>query len=185
MQQQKSIIRITAVLIVLLLLIAALVWGMFSDWFKTPFQHIYLTVGGKRLQSNTVYVLGNVKFGVHQFGRQVGFTVKILPTGDDFVYTVDGELYSFRSEIVELTKGFEVKKYENSFLLRGKHRTMKEVLQAYYPGKTVTVPNGVDEEAHYALVVISGNDEYSTPMVTFRIDFAIEDIELSPGHLYF
>lgn len=182
-RQERTIIILTAAFLVLAAVIVVLVWGGYSNWFQTDFEHIYLTSNGTRLQQSEVYRLGNVKLKVHQFGGKRGFTVKIVPeSNEDFVFMVDEEIHHYRNEVEDLTSGFDVEIDGNNFIIHGK-KSIGEVLQSMYPDHTVTIPSGSLDYISYRCIVTSSDGKYSFEFV-FKSCTRVIDIEVDPDHVY-
>lgn len=81
------------------------------------------------------------------------FTVKVLPVlGINFDFRVDGVLDGFKFQ--DYTNAFNVQVYDGYFTINTTRRLMPEVLQAAFPGKTITeVPEGNKAESLFVLSI--------------------------------
>lgn len=186
-KHEKIITILTAVLLVLIVVIVVLVWGGYSNWFKTDFEYIYLKSGGERLQQSEIYYLGNVKFDVCQFGFKSGYTVKVVVTSnEDFIYTVDDKYYSYLENIAgqDVTAAFNVDYGKKNFVVRAYNVLITDILQSFYPGSEVALISVPKQPALYKLIVADEASKHSFEL-TFSTVLPVSDIEVNPDHMLF
>lgn len=185
-KQQKLIISLTAAFLVLVAVIILLVYGAYSNWFKTGFEHIYLKSGGERLQQSEIYRLGNTQLDVSQFGGKRGFSVKIVAASDeDFTYTVDGKYFNYIKEISEkdLTKIFGVESDKRSIFIHARDIYVLDVLQAVYPESDVQLVSIPQQPVLYKMIVTNKSGKHSFEL-TFCCRIPVTGIELDSDHVF-
>lgn len=181
-KQEKLVIWLTVAMLVLAAVIVVLVWGGYSNWFKTDFEHIYLTSNGKRLQQGEVYMFGDVQLNVRQFGGKRGYTLKIEPSGnEEVVFARDDFFYPF-ADIGDVTDCFEPTLKPKYFRLHCKDKSASVILSNLY-GEDLTAIYTPDVVPTYKLTVTSKNGKYSFS-VYFRCKTGLTDIEVAPDHVY-
>ena len=156
-KQEKLITIMTVALLVLVAVIVVLIWGGYSNWFKTKFEYIYLTSNGERLQQSDVYRLGNVDLKVKQFGCKTGYTVQIEAVSDeDFVFTVDGKHYNYLDEVPgkDLTAAFNIEMGKRSMLLHARNVDVIALLESLYPDSDVQLVSPLDEPVLLKMTVL-------------------------------
>lgn len=184
-QREKYVIIGTVALLVVVAAIILTVAGVYTDGFQTEFRHFYVSVNRDKYLQDADVVMGNVQFDVqYVLKRNVGYTVQILPAGDDFTFQLNGQWLSYKSEIDDLTEAFDIELGENSFIIRCRQKSMQDVLEAIYPESTVYIPtvDDVDSSAHYKLVVTAGDGSQAITL-TFRCWFRITSFEIDPPSL--
>ena len=184
-KQEKLVIWLTVAMLVLAAVIVVLVWGGYSNWFKTDFEHIYLVADGKRLQQSEVYRLGNVEFDVRQFGLKSGYAVNVFACPEeDFTYTVDGKYYNFVEELggKDVTAAFDVVPSKRSFVLHARIG-IRDILQKLYPDNTIEIISNLDQPIFFRLVVTDRAGNHCFEM-KFRCLLSVTDIEVDPDHVF-
>lgn len=185
MNKQERIITIVTVAVLLLaVLVFVLVWGAYSNWFKTDFEYIYLK-SRERLQQDEVYTLGNVQLDVKQFGFKSGYTVNIyIAPDEDFVYTVNGVHKDFAIELSDqdVAEAFSIDLSKRSFVLHARQVELEDVLQCLYPEQDVKVVTILNKPVNYVLVVSSVSGEHTFEL-TFQPLVHVTDIEVDPDHV--
>lgn len=180
-QQEIVIIAITVAVLLVVAAVITTVAGVYTEGFKHDFSHIYVSVGKTKYLSDADIVLGNAQFDVHfVLKKNVGYTVKVLPTGEDFLYSLDGAWMSYASALEDVTKAFDIELGDDSFIIRCRQKSMQEVLEAIYPDSTVHIQdNDIDSSARFKLVVTAGDGSQSIAL-TFRCLHRIYDFEVDP-----
>lgn len=185
-KQQKLIIGLTVIFLVLVVVIILLVYGAYSNWFKTDFEYIYLKSGDDRLQQAEIYRLGNSQFDIKQFGGKRGFTVEIVAaSNEDFTYTVDGKYYNFIEEISDkdLTDIFGVELNKSSIIVHAKDIYVSDVLQAMYPESNVRIISLPEQPVLYKLIVTNKSGKHRFEL-TFYCRISVTDVEFDTTHVY-
>lgn len=184
-KQEKIITIVTVALLVLAAVIVVLVWGAYSNWFKTDFEYLYLTSNGERLQQYEKYRLGDVRLDVHQFGGKSGFSVRVVALAEeDFTYTVDGKYYNFVDELAgkDVTEAFGVVLGKKSFVLHCRSDIL-DILQSIYPNSVVVLISEINQPIYFRLVVTDKAAKHSFEL-TFRCKMSVTDIEIDPDHIF-
>ena len=168
MQQEKKVIIVTVVLIAIVAVALLIFFGYYTNWYKTHFSTFYLVEGKTKLFTDVEGLsLRNERIAVHyDFVKDKSYTVQVLPTGEDFSFTVDGVCLSFL-ELSDLTPAFNIVLSDKSFSIRCKNVTMQEVLSRLFPGRSIEVDEEVDTTPHFKLVVATADGKHSVCM-TFR-----------------
>lgn len=186
MQNEKAVIVVTAIMLAILVAAGVIFAGYYSDWFKSKFSTFYLTEGKTRLFSDVEgKALANVRFGVtYDFAKDKAYTVKVLPTGEDFAFSVDGVWLNFLA-LDELTSGFDIALSEKSFSIRCRRVTMRQVLERLFPGSVIAFAGDVDSSAHYKLMVASADGKHAVSL-TFRCadSVGVTDFEVDPPNIF-
>ncbi len=184
-KQEKVITVVSVALLVLAAVIVVIVWGAYSNWFQTGFEHIYLKAD-QRLQQDNVYNIGNAKIAVRQFGFKTGYNVKIIAAADeDFLYTVDGEWKEYSQHIAgkDVTKLFNIQTSKRSFVMHARDISLDDVFAILYPGSTVQlVGDGIVMK--YKMIVSDASNLHSFEL-TFLSVTSITDIEVYPDNTIF
>ena len=183
-RQEIVIIAITVTLIVIVGCVFLTIAGVQTDGFKHEFRYFYVTAGKTKYLQDADVVLGNAQFDVHYIlKKNVGYTVKVLPAGDNVIYRTDGGWLSYTSEVKDVTSAFDIELGDKSFVIRCRDKTMQEVLETLYPEEDVTIyAKDVDSTAHFKLVVTAGDGSQSVSL-TFRCLMGVKDIEIDPPSL--
>lgn len=193
----KVVKVITYVLVVLVVVgIIGLIFTL-TNGFNEDFKTFYVEYNGEKiLTSNKKLLLDSGE--EHRFDTKYvfdsdsvdvqGYNVSITPNdeeGNQFEFTVDGNLYIFDSDL-DLTKAFNITKGEDYFTITiDAGTTVESILQATYPESEVVVPEQASEIQYpFTLVVSSYNGE-----VVYYLDFAINmktsDIKLDMEEMVF
>ena len=182
-KKQIAIIAITVALLVVVATVILTVDGVYTGGFKHEFRHFYVSANGNNYLQDSEVVMGNVKFDVHYVLKDnVGYTVQVVPTGEDFAFLVDDTWVSYL-ELEDLTPAFDIQLDKNSFVIRCREMTMQYVLQRMYPNSDVSlVPKDVDATARYKLVITAGDGSQSISL-TFRCFCRVKDVEIDPPSL--
>ena len=183
-QQEKAVIAVTIALLIIVATVIFVVAGVYTSWFSHEFKHFYVSVGRTKYLQDAEVVLGNTRFDVHHvLKKDVGYTVQVLPTGEDFTFQLDGRWLSYTSELKDVTEAFEIEQGEKSFTIRCKQKLMQDVLETVYLDSEVNIPSDdVDLSAHFKLVVTAGDDSESITL-TFRCLIRMTDFEVDPPNL--
>lgn len=174
---------ITSLLILLLFAGVFAVIFRFTNGFEEDFKSFYVTYNGKDIfaTKNKLFLPRGEE---HRFDVKYTFdfledgetevkdyNVKIVPKVDedtDFTFTVDGKEYAY-SSVSDLTKGFQIFKYDTYFILSITEATSLESVLEAVCGKDVECPTDESRSSSYLYtLVISSYDE----SVTYYIDFA-------------
>jgi hypothetical protein len=106
------------------------------------------------------------------------YSLKVIPNKENnFTFKVDGMDYTFTSEL-DLTSGFDIEKQEDYFLINNNY-TIQSVLEKIYNGKTVEVPEDIDYNDYFTLVISSYNNE-TTIYINFNKYIYVEKVTLDP-----
>ena len=188
--------KIISLAVVLLLIIAAVGFAAyFSNGFTSEFKTFYVECNGEKILNDKDYYemsaneeyCFDVKylFDVGSKENKLGYHVKILPhttKETNFDFTADGKTYNYGAE-GELTKAFEIEQADEYFTLKAA-KTVKGVLEAVYPNKTIIVPELKSKTPYFALVVSS--EDYSAEItIAFASVVAVEGVTLDPDHIVF
>lgn len=185
MQQQKIVAAVVAIILLIVVAFLLIVGAVFSEGFKHPVAFVYVSSGNKRIMQDCTVALGNGYFEVHTLLPNADFDVKILPTGEDFKFLVDGAEHSWLSEENDVAKAFNLKRYEKGFSVRCKDLTVLDVLQCLYPGKDVKVSAAtVEHDVHYKLVISTADNKHSIGL-SFRCIVGVDGIELDSPSIVF
>lgn len=190
---RKSVRKISNIsrfiIYIILLLIIAAVIGLsvfFTNGFTTGFKTFFVLhdnkinmnkVEGLLFYPNTAYDF-KPRYTFSYINQDIpkDFTVKIIPNNNEtFDFTVDGQVFSY-GVIKDLTAGFEIQIYEDSFILLVP-KNMQKVLEALYPDKSVIVPELPSDKDYFTLLIYSYNGE-SVIRFNFGIYIQVEGIEL-------
>ena len=184
-RQEIAVILVTVALLVIVAGALAVIFGHHSDWYSTDFSPIYLSCGETKFFNDTDgVVLGNAQFKVHNaWSFNNRYTVKVVPAGEDFLYQVDGEWYSYLDTVTDLTAAFNVKVDGSKFTVYAKGLSLRQILSELNDGKDVVlVSSEVYGAIHYNLVVTTLNGKHFVT-VTFRC-FGVDRVELDPSGDY-
>ena len=195
---KKALTKALSVFISLLLCITVFaVIAKFTNNFSEDFKTFYVTYNDNKIlaresklflspgEEHVFEVTYTFEFLDEGEEGNTDYDVKIVPNVDeetDFTYTVDGNEYAY-SSLEDLTKGFELKKYDTYFTLNlPQNMSLESVLENIYE-KDVDAPK--DEECPnsylYTIVVSSYNES-----VVYYIDFNIVmDITLDKTGILF
>lgn len=190
----KTIKIIVYVVLVFVLIVGIGLIVKFTDGLSGDFKTFYLTINGKDIMSyGKDYVFEyeeQVEVEVHYVFEKIsnsdkGYSVRVVPTiveGEDFDFTLNGEVYSFQAE-EDITAGFDIAKGENSFTIQPKG-TVASILQAVYPDKEVAVEGHPGYSNMYTLIVTSYAGEASVT-ICFTLSDGIRDIVLDKENISF
>ena len=185
-QQEKAVIAITVVIVVVLAAVIVPIAGVYTGGFKHKFTHFYVSAGKTKYLQDTEVVLGDARFDVHYvLKKNVGYTVKVLLTDDEFMYQLDETWYLHTAKSGgEVTPAFKIEKDEKGFTIRCKKTSMKNVLESLHPNSTVYIPDeDIDSSAHFKLVITSGDYSESITL-TFRcLGVPPQGFEIDPPSL--
>ncbi|MCM1195428.1 MAG: hypothetical protein NC332_05805 [Firmicutes bacterium] len=174
-----------------IVLLAGVAFGVYvllesTDYFKTSATDFWITVNGTRYSADGEdVVLSDTEIEAHYLvewlsGKQ-GYDCKIISTGNDFGYIVDGSIYNWLG-IEDLTPAFETETGEKSFTVKAKGKTVADVLQALYPESEVFTP--FDEDGFNFKLVVTSVDGRSIAL-TFRCSVVADGIEIDPPSVAF
>ena len=190
-KKNTAVAVISCVLLVLIVLGAVGLLLRFTNGFTEAFKSFYLVHDDEQIlnaQNQMVLDTGKEQsFEVHYTFESVmdnppnGYSVKIVPRATkatDFEFTVDGNKYLYSGE-KDLTKAFGIVEDEDFFTLTIPHDlNMRKVLEALYPGQTVTVPDTLDGEEYYYTLVVTSYNEKSEIRIDFRFYTEVESVTL-------
>lgn len=190
-KKNTAVTVISCILLVLVVLGAVGLLLRFTNGFTEDFKSFYLVHDGERiLNKQNQLLLGTGEeqsFEVHYTFEAVmdnppnGYSVRIVPRATaetDFEFTVDGAKYLYSGE-KDLTKAFDIVEDEDFFTLTIPHDlNMRKVLEALYPGQTVTVPDVLDREEYYYTLVVTSYNEKSEIRIDFRFYTEVESVTL-------
>lgn len=184
----STIIKILTYCILLLVLAGGVGFlAFFTDNFKSDFKTFYVQYGSENIiDSKKIIVPSNteLKFDCKYLfenasnSNQTGFTVTILPGGEDFDFLVDGQTVSYARE-KDLTSGFDLTIHDSGFVLIC-NRNVAKVLEKVYEGHTVDVPDGV--ENRFRLIITSYNGK-SAVTIDFTYVINVTGVELDKGDI--
>ena len=187
--------RIISLAVVLLLIIAAVGFAAyFSNGFTSEFKTFYVECNGEKILNDKDYYEMSANeeyrfdvkylFDVGSKENKLGYHVKILPhttKETNFDFTADGKTYNYGAE-GELTKAFEIEQADEYFTLKAP--TVKDVLEAVYPNKTIIVPDLKSKTPYFALVVSS--EDYSASItIAFASVVAVTGVTIDSDHIVF
>lgn len=179
----STIIKILTYCILLLVLAGGVGFlAFFTRGFKSDFKTFYLRYNNQNIMEDTtieVLTKDPLKFDCKYLfenasnSNQTGFAVAILPGGEDFDFTVDGQVYSFLAES-DLTAGFDIVIHDSGFEMQC-NRSTAEVLQRIYSNAVVEVPANIGN--HFILAVTSYNGK-ATVYINMTYSIHVESIIL-------
>ncbi len=182
MQQQKTVITIFCVLLVLLAIASLVVAAYFTQGFQHEFSFIYVKVGETKITTNCTVRLGKIIFDVHTVLCSSDYTVEILPGGKNFKYYVDGTMHFWLFEKHDMMDIFDLQQNKKQVSINAKNVSIQSVLESLYPGKTIRLETELfDTDPHFKLVFSSGEHSLS---LTFRCMNPVEGVEL-PSEVFF
>lgn len=180
---------ITYAALALLVIAAAGLVAYFTNGFTNDFKTFYIERDGTPYLNDTSELLlspeAENRFDVkYTFGllnsEMTGYSLKIVPNisnGNDFDFTVDGEVYSFGAES-DLTSGFEITYYEDYFVINGDY-TMQSVLERLYPESEVSFnAEDVDMSMDYFLLQIYSYNDEALISIAFHNHCPVTGVEL-------
>lgn len=184
MKQQEKIISImTAIFLLIVVVVIVIVCGVYTNWFRSKFEFIYLESNGERLSQNDIYVLGDAKFAVKQFGFNNDYSLSVIAVSDeDFLFSVDGVYKNYLGDIrgKDLIAAFDIEQTGSSFLFHASKVSVLNMLNSVYPGQKVELVSDVEQPLLYKLLVSSGKHSFE---LTFQCKSHVTDIEVDPDHV--
>lgn len=189
-RQEIAVILVTVALLVIVAVVFVVIFGQFSNWYSTDYSPIYLTCGKiKFFNDNDGLALGDAQFKVHNlWASNKKYTVQVLPTGEDFLYQLEGEWYSYLDTVKDLTAAFNVDVDGSKFTIHAKGLSVRQILSKRNNGKDVMIASAeVYETIRYKLVVSTLDGKHSVT-VTFRCinSVGVDRVEMDPsGDLIF
>ena len=174
-----------SVFCVLVVVVIFVVLFIGTNGFKTKPTAVYLQIGDNKYTADKGQLtIGNARVDVkYSLSKQKDFTYKIEPVGEDFTYIVDGQAMQFL-EIPNLTNVLVADVDENGITLECLDKSILKIIQTLYPGQTVEVPTGQDDEYHFKLTVTS-SDGKTNMSLTFRCLVLPQDIIIDPPSIVF
>lgn len=154
-QREKYVILVTVLMILIVVASLLGVYADYTDGFKEEFTGLYLSAGDTVFYSDGSAVLGDVEFKVHNaWDLNSHYTVKVVPTGEDFFYRVEGEnrWYSYLDNVEDLTSVFDIEVKGSKFVIHCKGKIIRAVLEEYY-SKKVEIPAVDNDVEHFKIVV--------------------------------
>lgn len=183
---------ITWILILGAVVAAGVAIAHYTGGFTGDFTTFYLTVDDRDILSSAKgYKISpdkplTVNVNYTFAGDSVsGYSLKVIPNaiaGEDFDFTIDGEIYSFQAE-TDLTAGFNIEQNEDNFVIKPKG-SLNEIMAAVYPNSELSDVSEYSYNDMFMLVVNSYNDQ-ATVTLAFSIEENITGIEVTPDHIYF
>ncbi len=190
-----SIMAKVVVALILIALLVAIIGVIikFTGGLTSDFKTFYVTVNGQDVMTNaggytisrdnplsveTKYLLSSEE------GQAKGYTIKVVPNpinGEDFDFTLNGEVYSFQAE-PDLTAGFDIEREETAFVISPKG-SVKDVLQAVYPSYEISDCEGGYMDM-YALI-ISSYDESQSVTLYFTVPERVLGVTLDKEVIVF
>ena len=158
-----------------------------TDCFKSKPTDFWVTVDGNRYSAfgSNLAVFDKpiqVHYLIDWLSEKQGYSYKIVPTGENFTYSVDGNECSYL-DLEDLTSAFEVNEYSNGLIIRHNGNTLVNVLQSLYPNQTVRFVTMPQDNFCYKLVVTSVSGK--TVELTFRSGISADNIDLTPPSILF
>ena len=194
--KKKKRFAIVYVLLLLLLIAVIGAFAFFTNGFKNDFKTFYAVIEKETiLNSADGYIIADdspltvgVKYTFGAFAKeQNGYSVKVVPNKnvDDFDFTVDGDLYSFKAE-KDLTAGFEIVQKDDSFVIKPVGKGLQDILQAVFPDSLVEFDvTGIDFENLFTLIVTSYDGNSSVYIGFGIIDHTQIGVELDKTEIVF
>ena len=187
MGREKYVTIVTVALLVIAAVVVVLVWGAYSDWFKSSFEYVFLTSNGKHLSQSNVYQFGNGVFDVHQFGFKSGFKAKIIPVlENDFVFSVDGFFKNYQTDFAnkELSAVFGLVCEKNRIKCNASNLDISDILQWFYPDQLVEILVPPSATLLFKLVVTDLAEKHMFEL-TFRCAVNVSDVTIECGNIIF
>lgn len=197
----KKVSKILGYILIALILVGV-VGGIafFTNGFTDEFKTFYVNIDNNKFldsNSNIKFVLNeDMRFDVaYTFGafnkeHNNEYSVKVVPNvkGDnDFSFTVDGQAYQFSYE-KDLTKAFEIKKYDTYFTLNLKHTKLQEVLSKVYVDKAVVVADFVPVDCSYFTLLVTsynGKSQLTFDLPAEMLYTIVTGVELDKNEVTF
>lgn len=110
-------------------------------------------------------------------GKNRGYSLSVVPNPEaqNFSFSADGDEYRFLGKMPDITAAFKIAQYPDSFsLFIPSGFTVQDVLQAAFPGKTITGEQGTDlaamrlSENPYFRLVIKSYNKQETVNINFK-----------------
>ncbi len=189
-------IRIFSILLVLLLFAGMVgVFVFFTNGFTDNFKAFYIEHNGKKITQNDELILKtNTEYRfdcIYALDKLINqkpkdFTVKLTPNaGIDFEFAVDNDIHKY-SEIEDLTHLFVVNKKDTYFVISVPSGfTIKNTLQSFYEGKTITLSSDVVDYGLFYSLVVTSYDGKTTHVFNFSVDVDVTDISLDKEVILF
>ena len=141
----------------------------------------WVTVDGNRYYVDSdELVLSDTDVDVHYLvewlSKKQGYTYKVLPAGNDFGYSVDGEARHYL-DIEDMTAAFEITERENGITVKAHGKNLADVLQSLYPNSEIVTL--AEDNGYYFKLVVTSVDGKSVAL-TFRCAVAVDGIEVDP-----
>lgn len=176
MEQQKVVITIVCVLLVLLAIASLVVAAIFTQGFQHEFSFVYVKVGNTKIMTDRTVRLGKVIFDVKTVLTSKDYKVEVVPGGKNFKYYVDGAMHFWLLEKHDLSEIFDLQQNKRQVSINAKNLSIQSVLEKMYPGKAIRFETEVfDTDPHYKLVFTSGKHSLN---LTFRSMIPVEGVEL-------
>ncbi len=173
------------------ILVAGFAFGVYvlfeaTDCFKSKPTDFWVIADGKRFNADNDIVLSNssvdVRYLVGWLSRKQGYTYKIVPTGNDFGFTVNGNVCNWLG-IKDLTKAFEIKERADGFTIKAYDKKLSDVLQVVCSNCDIVMPTLAEDSFCFKLIVTSADGK--SIALTFRCTVAVDGIELNPPTIIF
>ncbi len=176
MEQQKIVITIVCVLLVLLAIASMVVAAIFTQGFQHEFSFVYVKVGDTKIMTDRTVRLGKVIFDVKTVLCSSDYKAEVLPGGKNFKYYVDGIAHFWLFEKHDMNDIFDLQQNKKQVSIDAKQISIQSVLESLYPGKTIRFDTEVvDTDPHFKLVFTSGKHSLA---LTFLCMASVEGIEL-------
>lgn len=174
----RKFITILLILVVALGGLAA-VW-YFSGGFGGATPTILVKYGGQSYLQNADLgkITSGAEFDVYAIGD---YEIRIeAQAGSDLTYSVGSELYSWSDlEGKDLTVGFQLDEAEHGFVLT--HKGITSILSEFY-NSDVAIVGAEEVVPEFSLIITADNSELK---FSFTISNRVEEITVSPDHIYF
>ena len=189
-RQEVAVIALTVAMLLVVGAVLVVIFDVYTNDFTTDYSPIYLSAGEMKFFPNSDPVeLGNVQFKVHNaWALNKRYTVQILPTGEDFLFQVDGKWYRFL-DIQDLTPAFHIVFDGSSFVIYASARPMEYVLRDLFGGlkekDVVVAADNASTTVHYNLVVTTLNGKHSVtvPFKCKQAPTGVDDVEIDPPNV--
>lgn len=143
---------------------------IFTDEFTTPLKNFRVSCGDNDFigdcDNYDIVVGQEYVFKIEKnkilSNKKEKYTVNVLPNvtiETDFEFLVDGNKVKY-SDIVRLNKGFDIKAYDNSFIIKANMDLPQIIEEIYYGSEVSNVPSVYNTAMPYfKLVVVSSKNE--------------------------
>ena len=193
----NKVIRICAIVIVVLLLVAVIAFISINVIRESKKANFYLIHEGTQIttQNSEELLLERgepQRFDIAYFEgleeEKQGYyvTVECIPNGNNFYFTIAGNDSSFYAMRSDVTEFFEIDTQEEYFTFTlGENFKATDVVEWVYSDKNVAFPNEVDCSKAFFKIVVHLKDGTVAYNIPFKCQYEAEGINISGNTGYF